>query len=73
MRKKLLSLALVLALSLALAPAALAAGQFTDVPDTSPFAAPIAWAVEKQITNGTTPTTFGPGNTCTTSHILTFL
>lgn len=73
MRKKLLSLALVLAMALTLAPAALAAGQFTDVPDTSPFAAPIAWAVEKQITNGTTPTTFGPKNTCTTSHILTFL
>lgn len=73
MRKKLLSLALVLALALSLAPAAFAAGQFADVPDTSPFAAPIAWAVEKQITNGVTPTTFGPGNTCTTSHILTFL
>lgn len=73
MRKKLLSLALVLAMALTLAPASLAAGQFTDVPDTSPFAAPIAWAVEKQITNGTTPTTFGPKNTCTTSHILTFL
>lgn len=27
----------------------------------------------RQITNGVTPTTFGPGNTCTTSHILTFL
>lgn len=73
MRRKLLSLALALALALALVPTAFAAGQFTDVPDTSPFAAPISWAVEKQITNGVTPTTFGPGNTCTTSHILTFL
>lgn len=73
MRKKLLSLALVLAMALTLAPAALAAGQFTDVPDTSPFAPAISWAVEKNITKGTTPTTFGPGSTCTTSHILTFL
>ena len=73
MGKKLVSLALALTLALTLVPAALAAGQFTDVADTSPYAASIAWAVEKQITNGTTPTTFGPGNTCTTSHILTFL
>ena len=40
---------------------------------SSPFAAAIDWAVEQGITNGTTPTTFGPSNTCTVSHILTFL
>lgn len=47
--KKLLSLALALALALTLAPAAFAAGQFTDVPDTSPFAAPVSWAVEQGV------------------------
>lgn len=70
--KKALSLLLALALCLGLSVPALAAG-FTDVPASSPFAAAIGWAVEKGVTKGTTPTTFGPGNTCTTSHILTFL
>lgn len=49
------------------------APKFTDVPASSPFAAAIDWAVAEGITNGTTPTTFGPGSTCTVSHILTFL
>ena len=46
---------------------------FTDVAADSPFAEAIKWAVEKKITNGKTATTFGPGDTCTVSHILTFL
>ena len=50
-----------------------AAPKFTDVAATSPFAPAISWAVEKGITNGTTPTTFSPGTTCSTGHILTFL
>ena len=50
-----------------------AAPAFTDVAATSPFAKAISWAVEKKITNGTTPTTFAPGTTCTRGHILTFL
>ena len=50
-----------------------AAPKFTDVAANSPFAAAIDWAVAEGITNGTTPTTFGPGNDCTVSHILTFL
>lgn len=54
------------------APAA-PANPFTDVAETSPFYNAILWAVDQGITNGTTPTTFGPGNTCTVSHILTFL
>lgn len=73
MRRKLLSLALALALTLTLIPTAYAAGQFTDVPDTSPFAPAIAWAVERNVTKGTSDTTFSPGNPCTVSHILTFL
>ena len=50
-----------------------AAPKFTDVAADSPFAKAIDWAVAGGITNGTTPTTFGPGNDCTVSHILTFL
>ena len=47
--------------------------KFTDVDAASPFAAAIDWAVGKEITLGKTETTFGPGDPCTVSHILTFL
>ncbi len=50
-----------------------AAPKFTDVAADSPFAKAIDWAVAGGITNGKTETTFGPGDTCTISHILTFL
>lgn len=49
------------------------ANPFTDVAETSPFYDAILWAVEQEITKGKTATTFGPGDTCTVSHILTFL
>ena len=49
------------------------APKFTDVAADSPFAKAIAWAVEEGITTGKTETTFGPSDTCTVSHILTFL
>ena len=50
-----------------------AAPAFTDVEAASPFAPAIAWAVEQGVTNGTTPTTFSPGNPCTRAQIVTFL
>lgn len=46
---------------------------FTDVAASAYYADPVAWAVEKGITDGTTETTFSPNNTCTTAQILTFL
>ena len=46
---------------------------FTDVAADAYYAGPVAWAVEKGITSGTTATTFSPGTTCTTAQILTFL
>ena len=49
--------------------------QFTDV-DRSPESwshEPIDWAVLKEITNGTTKTTFSPDNTCTRAQAVTFL
>ncbi len=49
------------------------ASPFSDVPETAYFAAPVAWAVEKEITTGTTETTFAPNDTCTKAQILTFL
>lgn len=55
------------------APETPAVNPFTDVEETSPFYSAILWAVEKEITAGTTATTFSPATTCTRAHILTFL
>ena len=46
---------------------------FEDVKDTDYFAAPVAWAYTKDITSGTTKTTFGPDDPCTRAQIVTFL
>ncbi len=46
---------------------------FTDVAGDAWYADSVAWAVENGITAGTTPTTFGPDDTCTRSQIITFL
>ena len=47
-------------------------GQFTDVFVTDYYADPVLWAIEKEITTGTTETTFSPSSTCTNAQILTF-
>ena len=46
---------------------------FTDVKEGDYFYEPVLWAVEKEITTGTTDTTFTPERDCTVSEILTFL
>ncbi len=46
---------------------------FTDVKPGDYFADAVAWAVERGITNGATPTTFAPAESCTHAQILTFL
>lgn len=46
---------------------------FTDVASTDYFAAAVKWAVERNITTGTSATTFTPNDTCTRAQILTFL
>ena len=48
-------------------------GTFNDVKPTDWFADAVAWAVEENITTGTSATTFSPANTCTRAQILTFL
>lgn len=62
---------------IALGPEAPAAAStptgFTDVSAGDYFAAPVAWAVEKGITNGTGNNQFSPGQNCTNAQILTFL
>lgn len=47
--------------------------QFTDVAEGVWYADAVKWAVGKNITAGTSATTFSPDNTCTRAQILTFL
>lgn len=46
---------------------------FTDVKESDYFADAVLWAVEKDITSGTSKTTFSPNSTCTNAQILAFL
>ena len=46
---------------------------FDDVPAGSYFEDPVAWAAENGITTGTSPTTFGPGESCIRAQVVTFL
>ena len=46
---------------------------FPDVPTTAYYSEPVRWAVKKNITAGTSATTFSPDDTCTRAQILTFL
>lgn len=48
--------------------------QFEDVLDQNAyFYDPVYWAVDQGITNGTSPTTFSPGDACTRAQVVTFL
>ena len=47
--------------------------KFADVAETTYYRDPVAWAVDKGITNGTSDTAFSPNNTCTRAQIITFL
>ena len=49
------------------------AAAFSDVDEGLYYAAPIAWAVERGITNGTSTYTFGSENVCTREDMVTFL
>lgn len=49
------------------------AAAFSDVDQGLYYAAPIAWAVERGITTGTSEDTFSPDALCTQGQILTFL
>lgn len=54
-------------------PAVAYDGRFTDVAADADYAQAVAWALENNITDGTSPTTFGPSETCTRGQIVTFL
>ena len=52
---------------------AIVTNKFADVKSDDYFADAVQWAVERNITSGTSETTFSPGETCSKAQILTFL
>ena len=54
-------------------PAAASASSFTDVAASAYYASAVNWAVENNVTNGTSTTTFSPNSNCTRAQIVTFL
>ena len=54
-------------------PAPAAQPLFRDVSLNAYYADPVTWAVGRGVTNGTSPTTFSPNNTCTRAQVVTFL
>ena len=46
---------------------------FTDVAPDRYYTEAVLWAVENEITNGKTETTFGPDDPCTRAQAVTFL
>ena len=46
---------------------------FSDVPEDSPYAPAVAWAVDQGITAGTGDGKFSPDAPCTRGQIITFL
>ena len=73
-RKRLLALALSICLFCGLlAPAAAAASGFQDVPGDAYYADAVAWAVGRQITNGTAAAVFSPDQACSRAEMATFL
>ena len=73
-KRQMLGLALALCLACTLlVPTAAAANGFSDVPGDAYYADAVGWAVEKEITNGTTKTTFSPADACTRAQMATFL
>jgi protein tyrosine/serine phosphatase len=66
-------LAVLLALVLTLGMTALAAGEFSDVPEDAYYADAAVWAAEKGITTGDEDGTFRPELTVTRAEAVTFL
>lgn len=74
MKKRLISLLLVIIMLFSMAPTVLAADTtFSDVKSDAWYYAPVMWAVENGITGGIGNGMFGPENTCTRGQVVTFL
>lgn len=71
--KKFLVLLLAVTMLLALAPAAYAAGRFTDVPDGMWFSEAVAFVTQRGYYVGVTETEFGPDITMTRGMVVTVL
>lgn len=54
-------------------PDAATQNSFVDVAPGDYFSAAVSWAVQRQITNGTSATTFSPNAPCTRAQVMTFL
>lgn len=54
-------------------PAVSGSAGFADVSSGEYYASAVAWAVNEEITSGTSDTTFAPNNVCTRGQIVTFL
>ena len=54
-------------------PAPGEAAAFTDVPADAAYAQAVAWAVEQDVTTGTSQTEFSPDGVCSRGQIVTFL
>lgn len=54
-------------------PAPSASASFTDVGSNADYVQAVSWAVEQEITNGTSTTTFSPDEICSRAQIVTFL
>ena len=55
------------------APDADTSGLFDDVSADSDYAEAVAWAVDENVTSGTSETTFSPDTICSRGQIVTFL
>ena len=82
MKKRLLSIFLVFVLAITFVPAVSANSyddpygydlQFTDVSGDDTFYEAVVWAVQENVTSGTSDTTFSPEQTCTRGQVVTFL
>ena len=56
-----------------MSPDAAAANPFTDVVADAYYTSAVLWAVEQNITGGTSATTFSPSANCTRAQIVTFI
>ena len=66
-------LAIVLLASMLPMSASAASAPFSDVSPSDWFSAPVAWAVDNNITGGIGNGKFGPNNPCTRAQVVTFL
>lgn len=76
MKKRIVSFAIALSLCFSLSSVAFAVSQnnpFTDVAETDYYYEAVMWALENNVTSGTSATTFSPMSTCTRGQVVTFL